>query len=367
MNTIRKPYVHLKVLSIDLKGRISEMAIIKVEHIRSVSKNILLCKGVPEKQADIIADTIVDAHVKEKHTHGLGRLSIYSRKIDSRQMTVDTKLEKIREYPVITVLDAHHGFGQVAGYYGMEICAEKAQKYGVGIVGVKDSNSFGAAGYYGEIAAKKNLIGIVMGNASKALAPEGGKTAILGTNPICFSFPGTDKYPAIVLDMACSVAARSKVRIAAKNGNKIPVTWAKDSNGKPTEDPLEALKGSMCSFGGYKGFGIAMAVDILAGLLTGSAYADEVKALNTPFGFSRYGHFLCAINPEFFIDYEEYILRIEHFIESIKACGDPGNIFMPGEHAYLNAKKNKDSVYVTDSIVQEVNQLADTLDVNRLN
>lgn len=343
------------------------MAIIKVECIRSVSKDILLCKGVPEMQADIIADTIVDAHVKEKHTHGLGRLSIYSRKIDSKQMSADTKLEKIKNYPVVTVLDAHHGFGQVAGYYGMKICIEKAQKYGVGIVGVRDSNSFGVAGYYGEMAAKANRIGIIMGNASKALAPEGGKTAILGTNPICFSFPGTDKYPEIILDMACSVTARGKVRLAAKNGNKIPVTWAKDSNGKPTDDPLEALNGSMCPFGGYKGFGIAMVVDILAGLLTGSAYAGEVKALNTPVGFSRYGHFFCVINPIFFLDYEEYMLRVEHFIECIKACGDPGNVFMPGEHAYLNAKKNTDSVDVADSIVQEVNKLADKLNVNQLN
>lgn len=342
------------------------MAVLKVDDIRRVSKDILMRKGVSESQADMVADTIVDAHIKEKHTHGMGRLPIYIRKIDSGQMEADTKLEKIKDNPVVTVYDAHNGFGQVAGCKGMELCIEKALKYGVGIVGIKDSNSFGAAGYYGEVAAKKSMIGIVMGNSSRALSPEGGSKAILGTNPICFSFPGTFNHPHIVLDMACSVVARGKVRLAAKNGEKIPMNWAKDAQGQATDDPEEALKGSMNSIGGYKGFGLAMVVDIMAGLLTGSAFADEVKALNTPVGYSRYGHFLCAINTEFFIDHVEYEDRIDHLINSIKACGDPGDIFMPGEQAYLNGQKNKEVVKVSDTIVKEVNALAQKLNVDGL-
>lgn len=342
------------------------MAILSVEKIYTVSKAILMKKNVPEQQAGIIADTIVDAHRKEKHTHGLGRLAIYIRKIDSGQMDADTKLTVERDNPAVTVLDAHNGFGQVAAFQGMNLCIDKASKYGVGIVGVRNSNSFGAAGYYGELAAQRDMIGIVMGNSSQALAPEGGRKAILGTNPICFSFPGTEKYPHIILDMACSVAARGKVRLAAKNGEKIPLDWAKDMNGKPTDNPEEALKGSMNSIGGYKGFGLAITVDILAGLLTGSAFAEEVKALNTPVGYSRYGHFLCAINPEFFIQTEEYKQRIEHLIESIKSCGDPGNIFMPGERGYRNSLKNKYTVQIGDTIINGVNDLANKLCVSEL-
>lgn len=342
------------------------MAVLSVENIRDVSNSILLAKGVPEEQASIIADTIVDSHIKEKHTHGMGRLPIYVRKIDSGQMTADTFLEKIKDTSVVTILDAHNGFGQVAGYKGISLCVEKAVRYGVGIVGIKDSNSFGAAGYYGELAAKQEMIGIVMGNASKALAPEGGRKSIFGTNPICISFPGTEKYPHIVLDMACSVAARGKVRLAAKNGEKIPMNWSKDEWGHPTDNPEEALKGSMNAIGGYKGFGLAMAVDILAGLLTGSAFAGDVKALNTPEGYSKYGHFLCVINPAFFIEQDEYTHRIEYLIEQVKACGDPEDVFMPGERAYLNSVKNATYVQVKESIISEVNMLAERLHVSKL-
>lgn len=342
------------------------MAVIQTESIRSVSKNILMRKGVPEEQAAIIAETIVDAHMKEKHTHGMGRLSIYVRKIDSGQMTANTKLKVVKDTPVVTVWDVQNGFGQYAAQRGMELCIEKAKQYGVGIVGVRDSNSFGAAGYYGELAAKEKMIGIVMGNSSKALSPEGGAKAILGTNPVCFAFPGTKKYPHIVFDMACSVAARGKVRLAAKNGEKIPMTWAKDAEGNPTDDPDAALNGSMNAVGSYKGFGMAMVVDIMAGILTGSASADEVKALNTPEGFSRYGHFLCVINPDFFIDKEEYESRMEHLIECIKGCGDPGKIFIPGERAFFNSLNNSATVVVSDSIIRDVNELARNLNVEGL-
>jgi len=342
------------------------MANLKVADIYKVSKDILLAKQVPEDQAEIIAETIVDAHVKEKHTHGMGRLPIYVRKINSGQMQADTTMKVVRDQPVVKVYDVQNGFGQVAAYRGMKQCIEIAKQFGVGIVGIKDSNSFGAAGYYGEIAAKEGMIGIVMGNASQALAPEGGRTAVFGTNPICFSFPGTDKLPYITLDMACSVAARGKVRLAAKNGEKIPLTWAKDSFGNPTDDPNQALQGSMNAIGGYKGFGLAMVVDIMAGLLTDSAFADEVKPLNTPQGYSRYGHFLCAVNPEFFIEKSSYKERIEHLIECIKESGDSDNIFLPGERAYLNSKKNVTDVQVKDSIVRDVNQLAEELNVKGL-
>ncbi len=336
---------------------------VEICEIFRVSKEILMAVGVNETDAIIIADSIVDAHKREKHTHGMGRLHIYVRKIKSNQMSANTNMNVIRDNGVISVIDADNGFGQVASYKAVHKCVEKAKIYGVGIVGVRNSNSFGTACYFGNMLADSNMIGIVMGNASKALCPAGGNKACLGTNPICFSFPGTRYYPNIVLDMACAVAARGKVRLALRNNETIPDNWGNDAYGYPSTDPAEVLKGSINAFGGYKGFGLATVVEMLAGVITGSSFGDQVLPLNTPEGYSKYGHFICAISPEFFMNNEEYGERFNELVEYIKSCGEAGKVFLPGEQSQIKKEKNNESVYVPDSIIDDVNDLTEKLSV----
>ncbi len=324
----------------------------------------MMSAGVNEQDAIIIADSIADAHRREKHTHGMGRLPIYVRKIKSGQMTPNTDLTTVRDNGVITVLDAHDGFGQVAAYKSIQQCLKKAALFGVGIVGVRNSNSFGTACYFGNMIADNNMIGIVMGNASKALCPPGGNTACLGTNPVCFAFPGTTEYPNIVLDMACAVAARGKVRLALKNNEAIPDNWGNDADGNPSTDPAKVLEGSINAFGGYKGFGLATVVEMMAGIITGSSYGEQVLPLNTPTGFSRYGHFIAAISPSFFMEKEEYTERVNRLISYIKSCGEKGHVFLPGEQSYKRLVKNTEIVSIPETIIKEVNDLAQKLSVN---
>ena len=189
-----------------------------------------------------------------------------------------------------------------------------ASENGIGAVGIRNTNNFGTAGYFGEKAANNGMIGIVMGNAAPAIAPPGGTKAILGTNPICFAFPSPETEFPIVLDMATSNAARGKIRLALRNGEKIPLGWALDSNGEPTDDPAAALEGSLIPMGGYKGFGLSMMIDIMAGLITGSAYGGEVKNLNHPDSYSRNGNLFIVIDPTFFISKDEYDLRMKTLI-----------------------------------------------------
>ena len=311
--------------------------------------------GVPESDSLIISDTIHVAHKKGQHTHGIGRLPIYARKVREGLMATKTDLTIINESPVISLYDANNGFGQVAAFKGMMKCKEKAESLGIGIVAIKDINSFGVAGYYGELAAKNGMIGIVMGNASPALAPTGGVRAILGTNPICYAFPGTENNKHIVFDMACATVARSKIRLAAKNGEKIPLDWARDADGNPTDDPYKAIEGTLNSIGGYKGFGLAMMVDIFAGLLAGSAFAGDVKALNDPSMESRCGCFLMAINPDYFLGRDEYKARMDYLIDRIKSCGNPGEIFIPGEIKYKHEALHTEKVELSDTIINEIN------------
>lgn len=289
--------------------------------------------GVPREDAATVADTIVDAHQSGKGTHGITRLPIYIRKIRAGLMDPCTPIKVIRKSPIIDVIDASNGFGQVAAMHAISLCLEKAKAFGVGIVGVRHSNNFGVAGYFARHAALHDCIGIVLGNSAPAIAPTGGREPLLGTNPLAIAFPdGMGEVP-IVLDMAASEAARGKIRLAVKQGEAIPLGWALDALGQPTTNADEALQGSMVPIGRAKGYGISLAIDILAGLLTGSAFAGQVKPLNHPDKPSDYGHWMMTLNPYFFLDRDEYHERMATFVNSIHSSSSATRVWLPGERA----------------------------------
>jgi L-2-hydroxycarboxylate dehydrogenase (NAD+) len=334
---------------------------VKINAINNISHEILIKLGVPNDDAGIIVNSIVYAHQRGKGTHGVGRLPIYARKIKEGLMTAETKLCAVNENTAVCLYDARHGFGQIAAYKGMEIAIEKAKQYGIGVVGIRHSNNFGTAGFFVELAAKSNMISFIFANSSPAIAPTGGKTPIFGTNPIGIGFPGGSSQPSVILDMATSNAARGKIRLAAKNGEQIPKGWALDINGNPTTDPVEALKGSMIPVGGHKGFGLSLIVDVIAGLLTGSAFGGDVKPLNHKDCFSDYGHLIIALNINSFIDINEYAEKMDYLTKRVKESGEENQVFLPGEHSYK--LYNSDIIDISDKQVNEINELAGSLGI----
>ena len=158
--------------------------LVKIKDLKQCSKEVLEAVGVPINDAEIIVNSIIYAHTRGKHTHGIGRMPIYIRKIKENLLNPLTPMHLIIENKAIAVYDAENGFGQVAAIHAMNSAIEKAFLYGVGIVGVRNSNNFGAAGFIGEQASNRDMIGIVLANSGPALAPPGGKKAILGTNQI---------------------------------------------------------------------------------------------------------------------------------------------------------------------------------------
>ncbi len=309
------------------------MTEISTRALHEFSVAVLTACNVPKEDAEIVAETIVDAHQSGKGTHGITRLPIYVRKIRDGLMDPRTPLETIRESPVIAVIDAHHGFGQVAAMRAMSLCIEKAKALGVGVVGVRHSNNFGVAGYFARRAASEGFIGIVLGNSAPAIAPTGGTQPLLGTNPLAIAFPDGEGEVPIVLDMATSEAARGKIRLAARQGESIPLGWALDASGNPTPDPAAALQGSMVPIGGAKGYGLALSIDILAGLLTGAAFAGEVKPLNHADQPSDYGHWMMALDPEYFLDRKSYADRMATLVHTVRATASRGRVWLPGERA----------------------------------
>lgn len=315
---------------------------------------LLINAGVPERQAEVIVASIIYAHQVGKGTHGLGRVPLYLKKIDCGYMSAVTGEALVKDTPVVAVMDAAHGFGQVAATNAMQLCIEKARMYGIGVVGVRNSNNFGTAGFIAEQATKHDQIGIVFGNAGPAIAPTGGFKTLFGTNPLGIAFPNpAGEYP-ISLDMATSAVARGKIRQAAKNGEKIPFGWALDGSGQPTDDPHAALKGSMVPMGAHKGYGLSLAIDILAGLLPGAAFGGDVKPLSDMSDYSKYGHLCLSINISHFMSLSEWSEKIDMLVGNIRMCGDPEKIKTPGQASFENKGKNKEFITLKSSVIREM-------------
>lgn len=228
---------------------------------------------------------------------------------------------------VVLVCDAGNGWGQVAGIKAMELCMEKAKKYGAGIATIRGSNHFGIASYYTLAASKAGFIGIAMGNTGPSMAAWGGNIPVLGTNPISISAPAP--WGDFCVDMALTTVAKSKIRLAAREGRFIPADWALDVNGKPTTDPQSAIEGTLQPAGGAKGYAAALIVDLLSGILSGGAYATDVHGSHDSRGIANVSQFLAVINPGFFLEPNDFTQRLADWADKIKA--GQTTIRLPGE------------------------------------
>lgn len=332
---------------------------VSIESLSRVVVDVLTKVGVSTKNAEIILDTILFANRRGVATHGVGRLPLYVHKIAAGHYNPQNEIEVLADNAAYALLDAKNGFGQVVAYKATKMAIEKAKKYGIAVVGVRNSNNFGTAGYFGDMAAREGCAAMVYANAAPAIAPTGGNKTIFGTNPLCYAYPGDEEHDPILLDMATTIAARGKIRLAAKNGEKIPLDWAIGPDGQPTDDPNVALKGSLLPIGGYKGYGLSMFVDIFAGMLTGSHFAGDVKNLSKMEEDSGNGHLFVVIDLDKFMTAEEKKERIAHFHKAVKTCGEEGKIFMPGEIEYNKLRMAKDTVQISSKQFDEVNAVAE--------
>jgi len=332
---------------------------ISVDNLSEVVLETLSKVGVCRDDAKIILDTILFANRRGVATHGVGRLPLYVHKIAAGHYNPKNEIEVLADNAAYALLDAKNGFGQVVAYKATKMAIEKAKKYGIAVVGVRNSNNFGTAGFFGDMAAREGCAAMVYANAAPAIAPTGGNKTIFGTNPLCYAYPGDEEHDPILLDMATTIAARGKIRLAAKNGEKIPLDWAIGSDGQPTDDPNVALKGSLLPIGGYKGYGLSMFVDIFAGMLTGSHYAGEVKNLSKMEEDSGNGHLFVVIDLDKFMTTDEKNERVAHFYDAVKACGEEGKVFMPGEIEYIKMKKAVDTVQISTKQYEDVNAVAE--------
>jgi LDH2 family malate/lactate/ureidoglycolate dehydrogenase len=344
----------------------NETLLIAADTLTGACERLLEKTGVPKDQAKLISEVVVEADLRGIGSHGILRLPAYIRRVLAGTMTADTQPVVLREREASLLLDAQCGFGQVAAVFAMEQAISKAEKYGIGFVAVRNAGHFGIAAHYAMMALTHDMIGMVSANSAPSMAAWGGTSPLFGTNPICVAVP-TGSDVDIVLDMASSVVARGKIRLAIKKGEEIPLNWALDAQGLPTSDPNAAMSGTLLPIGGPKGYGLAMVVDILSGVLTGSNFGKDVP---TTLDFDRKvssGFVVQAIDISAFSEPTDFYKDIQSLIADIRnSPRAPGveRIYLPGEIEWLNQQERREKgIPVPNSLIQELGKIAEELSV----
>lgn len=295
---------------------------------------LLRANGVPADDAGIVARGLVRADLRGIDTHGLALLAEYLHRVRLGLINPAPELEPREAGLAALHLDGQDGFGFVVATRAMEAAIERARNTGIAAVSVFRSTHYGMAANYVLQATDHGMIGMAFTNASRAMPPHGSREPILGTSPLAFGIP-VRSGPPIALDMSPAVAARGKIRQALRRGQEIPLGYAIDADGRPTTDPAAALEGLLLPVGGPKGSGLALMMDILAGVLSGSDFGGRVG--NRHWDFDRpqnVGHLLIAMRPDLFIPLEQYYDRLDDLAARIRGSDRAAGfdeVLLPGE------------------------------------
>ncbi len=322
--------------------------------------DILTHLDVPSEEASIIAEVTLDADLKGFTSHGIGRFPQYIKGLEVGTIKPQTEITVEKESAATARVNGNHGFGHVVTYRSMEMAIQKAKEAGIGMVGIHNSNHFGVAGYYSDMAIMEDLIGIVIANTEPAVAPIGGKEPILGTNPLAIGIPSDSHY--VSVDMATSASARGKLLEAKRRGESIPPNVALDADGKPTTDPVEALKGSILPFGAHKGYALSFMIEIMAGPLVNASYGKSVTGTANPEVTCTKGDLITAIDPSKFVDMDHFKKDVDEFIAEIKATP---NVMIPGDFEVRNVKQHQEEgIPLDETLLNQLREIAANLDVD---
>ena len=334
--------------------------------------------GVPTEDARLCADVLLESDRRGIESHGCNRFKpIYIDRIKSGILNPVTKIDILKETPTTAVLDANDGMGMVASKKAMDMCIEKAHKYGMGMVAVRNSSHYGIAGYWTGLAAKENMIGISGTNARPSVAPTFGVENMLGTNPLTFSMPTDEPFP-FTLDCATSVIQNGKIEYYARINHDTPKGLVISREGEELTDSAEILKkirsqqaalaplgGFGETTGGYKGYGYSTVVEILSAALQSGLFLKALDGKDEEGKIRPYhlGHFFIAIDTEAFMGAEAFKKTCGDILRDLRGSEKaPGQerIYTAGEKEYDVWMNRKDKgVPVTEAVQQEFIGLRD--------
>ncbi len=351
--------------------------------LESFMTQVLIKSGVPEKDAEIVKDVLIESDKRGIDSHGIGRLKpIYIDRLDAGTQEPVTKVDIVKETETTAVLDANNGMGHVAATQAMQMAIDKAKAHGMGMVALRNSTHYGIAGYYTSMATKAGMIGITGTNARPSIAPTFGTENMLGTNPLTIGLP-TDEEFDFNLDCATSVSQRGKIEVYGRAGKDLPAGWVIGEDGKTRTDTQQILvdltkgKAALAPLGGigettagFKGFGYSTVVEILSAALQDGKYLKDLNGVDEngkkiPI---LLGHFFIAINTDFFLG--ETLFRkvagsiLRDLRNSRKAPGEE-RIYTAGEKEYLAWQYRKDhGCPVPETLQKQMSELRDRWDLD---
>ncbi|MGD8399471.1 MAG: Ldh family oxidoreductase [Bacillota bacterium] len=356
---------------------------IEYEKMKRIAEDVFLKFGYCREDSKIIANVILEADLRGIESHGVQRLNLYYRSIKQGKIKVNEQIEIIHETPVSAVIDAHEVAGQLSGYQAMQLAIKKAKNIGFGIAVTRNGNHYGIAGYYPGMAITEGLLGISMTNSEAIMPPTFGKRAMLGTNPIAVGI-NAKPYP-FILDMATSVVPRGKTEVYVKKNQPMPLGWALDRYGKETQDAVEVnyaiknklfggllpLGGASETFGGHKGYGLALMVDIFTGIFAGGYTSNFTYGYSGPGIPLKNEVKVCscfiAIDYGMLGDKSEIENRLSVYLQQIRdseKVEGQSRIYTHGEkEAEARQDRLQNGILVNDATLAEVQKLCEELGI----
>ena len=338
----------------------------RAEDLRGFCSSVLEKLGVPRKDAEEVTDCLLQADLRGVDSHGVIRLPVYASRIRKGVVNPRPTPRIVSSHAAAALLDGDNGLGPVVGSRAMEDALDLAATFGIGFVGVRHTNHFGIAAFYVQKAIRRNFIGLAASNAPPHMAPFGGRSRFLGTNPFAVGIPAGKRLP-LLFDASTSVVARGKIIVAAQEGKPIPAGWAIDPEGNPSTDAVTALAGAVLPFGGPKGSAISFIIDILCGVLTGSSFALHLNALEDLGTEQNLGHVFVALKTDLFMPAEEFAARMDAILGMLSASPPaPGTerVLSAGELEMENEARNRAfGVPLVPSIVDQLATLGAELGV----
>ena len=336
--------------------------------------------GVPEAEGAITARVLVAADLRGIASHGVARLGRYLRGLQDGYIRPAVAFDIAEPAPALAAIDARNGIGQVVSDLAMDLAVRKARDHGVGIVTVRNSNHFGIAGYYALKAVAEGMVGMSLTNAAPLVVPTHGAEAVLGTNPIAFAAPGPEGAP-FVLDMATSVVPRGKLEVYDRSRRQMPIGWAVDETGYDSRNPAQVLRnmvgrlgggilplgGRGETFSGHKGYGLALMVDVLCGVMSGSAYGLDVDNLTKPAGpghdaAPRVGHFFLALDVARFMPLDQFCARMSGLFDMLRRSRkalDAARIYIHGEKEQIRTELHERSgIPIAENVFAALRKIA---------
>jgi ureidoglycolate dehydrogenase (NAD+) len=328
--------------------------VVSHEELLQLAASKLVQAGLDPNHAEAAATVLVHADLRGVSSHGVLRTEHYVKRLTEGGLNKHPSFSFEQTGPCSGIFNGDDGLGHVIAKEAMNEAVTLAKESGIGMITVMNSSHCGALSYFVQQAAEQGLIGIAMTHTDKIVVPFGGAEPFLGTNPIAYGFPAKTNKP-IILDMATSNVALGKVLYAKEAGRAIPDGWGVDEEGNSTTDPNKVK--ALTPFAGPKGYGLGMVVDVFSGLLAGAAFGPHISKMYGDYHKTRkLGHFVCAINPSFFTNNEDFLAGMDRMIDEIhqvKPAEGFDNVLVPGEPEQLKEEKYlQEGIPLTETVYQ---------------